>query len=173
MLLAMLSIAAAPVTAQDRPPPHVRPEHDMARLVEQAAHRSPAIQEWIDRLEQLDVTVYVRARAFSQLDLDGRVALLATVGSHRYMVIELACNRSEVVQMSTLGHELFHAIEIAEEPSVVNADTLARLYARIGVQTGDSRGRRTFESDAAAKAGQLTRRQLLSNTSPTRNGHGT
>ena len=27
--------------------------------------------------------------------------------------------------MATLGHELFHAIEIAEEPSVVNAETLA------------------------------------------------
>jgi hypothetical protein len=62
--------------------------------------------------------------------------------------------------MATLGHELFHAIEIAEEPSVVSADTLADLYARIGRKTGDSAGHRTFETEAAAAAGLRARRQL-------------
>ena len=143
----------------------------MQRLVDEAARRSPAIREWIDRLQELDVTVYVRARTFSQLDLEGRVALLSTAGSHRYLVIELACGRSELTQMATLGHELFHAIEIAEEPSVVNADTLADLYSRIGRKTSDSGGLRTFETEAAAAAGLRARRQLLINS--TRHGHGT
>jgi hypothetical protein len=157
---------AAPALAQ---PPHVRGQDGLQSLIDEAARRSPAIQGWIDRLQTLDVTVYVRARALA-LDLDGRIALLATAGSHRYLVIELACGRSEITQMTTLGHELFHAIEIAEQPSAVTPDTLADLYARIGFKTGDSMGQRTFETEAAAAAGLRARRQLLTST---RNGNGT
>jgi hypothetical protein len=150
--------------------PHVRGLDSMRQLVDDAARRSPAIREWLDRLQELDVTVYVRAKAFAQHDLEGRVALLSTTGSHRYLVIELACGRTEIDQIATLGHELFHAIEIAEEPSVVNADTLAAFYTRIGVKTGDSGGLRTFETGAAAAAGLRARRQLLTRT---RNSDGT
>lgn len=148
---------------------HVRGEGGMQRLVDGAAQRSSVIREWIDRLEELDVTVYVRGRVFTRQDLDGRIGLLSAAGGHRFLIIELACGRPEVTQMATLGHELFHAIEIAEEPSVVSAATLADLYSRIGIQTGDHTGRRTFETEAAAAAGLRARRQLLS----TRTDHGT
>lgn len=150
--------------------PHVRGEGAVQRLVDDAARRSPAIREWIDRLQGLDVTVYVRRTAFARADLEGRVALLSKAGNHRYLVIELACNRSQLAQMATLGHELFHAVEIAEEPSVVSASTLADFYSRIGIKTEDSGGVRTFETEAAAEAGLLTRRQLLTST---RSGNGT
>ena len=33
--------------------------------------------------------------------------------------------------MATQGHELYHALEIACEPSIVDARTLARFYARV------------------------------------------
>ena len=170
--LAALIACVTPAAAQDETPrpPHVRGAGGMQRLVDEAARRSPAIRAWIDRLGELDVTVYVRAAALPRLDLDGRVALLSRAGQHRYLVIELACGRSEITQMTTLGHELFHAIEIAEEPAAVNAETLADLYSRIGRKTGDSRGVRTFETEAAAAAGLRARRQLLTST---RHGHGT
>jgi hypothetical protein len=169
--LAFLALAPAAFAQDERPrAPHVRPERGLRRLVDDAARRSPAIQEWIDRLEQLDVTVYIRAKAFTQIDLEGRVALLSPAGAHRYLVIELACGRTELAQMSTLGHELFHAIEIAEEPSVVDTETLADLYTRIGMKTGDSRGLRTFETAGAAEAGDRVRKQLLTTTRP---AHGT
>ena len=158
---------AAPAFAQ---PPHVRGEDSMQRLIDDAARRAPAIREWIDRLQALDVVVYVRARRLPQVDLDGRVSLLSTVGGRRYLVIELACDRSEITQMATLGHELYHAIEIAGEPTVVSAATLADLYERIGRKTGDTIGQRTFETEAAAAAGLRARHQLLSTT---RHGNGT
>jgi len=154
-VLMLLTLAAQAAAQADRPQhPHVRSGDDeMRRLIDDAASRSSAIREWIDRLQELDVTVYVRTKTFAQRDLQGRVALLSKAGSHRYLVIELACGRTAVEQMATLGHELFHAIEIAEEPSVVNADTLAAFYTRIGIKTGDSGGLRTFETGAAAAAG--------------------
>ena len=73
--------------------------------------------------------------------------------------------------MATLGHELFHAIEIAEEPSVVSQEALADFYTRIGTQTSGRQGLRTFETAGAAAAGLRARRQLLTNA--TRTGHGT
>jgi hypothetical protein len=173
LVIAILTFAAAPAIAHGdwQPSSHVRPDIGLRRLVEDAARRSPAIRQLVDRLEALDVTVYIRIRPFSQTDLDGRVALLSSNGGHRYLVIELACGRSEIVQMATLGHELYHAVEIAAEPSVVDARTLATYYARIGMLTGDSDGRRTFETQAAAAAGERVRRELV--TSGTRNSNGT
>ena len=152
------------------PPPHVRPDAALRDMVDEATRRSPAIRALRAQLEASDVTVYIRTRVFTQADLDGHVALLAVNGAYRYLVIELSCARSTLSQMATLGHELFHAVEIAREPSVVDNRTLAALYTRIGRQTGDTVGRQTFETDAAANAGVQARRELRMNT--TRSGHG-
>jgi hypothetical protein len=185
LLLALLSFAPrAAAQAQQRerdqsqPPPHnpedsaphVRPVKELRALVEEAAERSPEVRALLDRLEETDVTVYVRGRAFDNSELDGRVALLAVTTLQRYLVIELSCLRNNIVQMSTLGHELYHALEIALEPSIVDARTLAAHYRRIGEAQGDNIGRQTFETGAAFEAGRRTRRQLL--TSRTRNANG-
>lgn len=146
------------------PAPHVRGEEGMQRLIDDAARRSPAIRESIDRLQSFNVIVYVRTRVFSDSELEGRIALLSTAGPIRYLVIELACGRSQLSQMTTLAHELYHAIEIAGAPTAVTANTVADLYSRIGVKTSDSHGQRTFETEAAAAAGSLAHRQLLVST---------
>ena len=168
----LLLLGAAPAIAQDdTTPPHVRSESVALRaLIDDAAQRSPEIRRLIDQLQELDVTVYVRTRLFTQIDLEGRVALLSARNGRRYLVIELACGRPGFTQMATLGHELYHALEIAREPSIVDARSLAAFYRRIGLQTGDAVGRQTFETEAAARAGTRTRQQLLSNT--TRSGNG-
>jgi YD repeat-containing protein len=121
----------------------------------------------------------VRASAFRQIDLDGRIALLSMAGSRRYLIIELACGRSELVQMATLGHELFHAIEIAEEPSAVNAETVADLYAPVGGAmrrkihaTGDQRGARRFTSTKAVYAGTHGRKCVCGYVAATTSKYG-
>jgi len=168
--IAAPAIAREPVNDAMTPPPHVRPERPVRALVEEAARRSPVIRDLIEQLEALDVTVYVRARVFAQFDLDGQVALMASAGGHRYLMIEIACGRPEFTQMATLGHELFHALEIASEPSIVDVRTLAAFYLRTGVETSNTAGRRTFETAAAAAAGQRARRELLQITMRHRNG---
>jgi len=162
--------AAAIAQDESKPPAHVRPELGLRALVDQAARRAPVVRALIEQLEDLDVTVYIRVRAFDQLDLDGQIALLAGAAGHRYLVIDLACGRTAASQMATLGHELFHATEIAAEPSVVDAQSLAALYTRIGIQTGNRAGLRTFETAAAAAAGERARRELRTYTSRSTNG---
>ena len=82
-------------------------------------------------------------------------------------MIELACGHGDVSQISTLGHELFHAVEISAEPSIVDARTLVAFYSRIGVRGGDAAGHLTFETDAAANAGQQARLELRFTDRPT------
>ena len=141
---------------------HVRPEAQLRALVEDATHRSPSMRQSMERLETLDVTVYIRARLRMPSGLEGSTALLSVNGSHRYLVIDLAAGRSAVMQMSALGHELFHAMEIAIEPSIVDARTLAAHYTRIGDEGAEIDGKRSFETQAAAAAGARVREELVS-----------
>jgi hypothetical protein len=143
-------------------PAHLRPEIALRPLVAQAAQRSPLIREMIDRLEASDLVVYVRLRQFTRSDLNGRVALLSSMpAGQRYLVIELACGRSDVLTIATLGHELFHALEIAAEPSIVDARSLAAFYTTAGEKTGDRLGQLTFETRGAEAAGVQVRRELF------------
>jgi hypothetical protein len=159
VLVAPAHAQVAPIPAMSAP--HVRPERELRALVDEAAQGSALIRGLIDRLETLNVSVYVRARTFEQTDLEGRVALLTVVDGHRYLVIELACGRPRISQMAALGHELYHAVEIAEEPSVVDARTLAAFYERVGRRTDNWSSRQTFETEAAAAAGMRARRELF------------
>jgi hypothetical protein len=169
-------LAGAPHAAAQRPDervlsaPHVRPVDGLRALVDEAARRSPEVRALLDRLEASDVIVYIRSRNFEDSALDGRVALLAVTNLQRYLVIELSCIKSSIVQMATLGHELYHALEIAQESSIVDTHTLAAHYRRIGQQQGDSVGRLTFETEAAYEAGRRTRRELLVNRTRSANG---
>ncbi|MBW8861943.1 MAG: hypothetical protein JF601_06165 [Acidobacteria bacterium] len=116
----------------------------------------------IDRLEASDLVVYVRLRQFTRSDLNGQVALLSSMpAGQRYLVIELACGRSDVLTIATLGHELFHALEIAAEPSIVDARSLAAFYTTAGEKTGDRLGQLTFETRGAEAAGVQVRRELF------------
>jgi len=104
------------------------------------------------------------------VSVDGRIGLLSASTSHRFLVIELACDRSELTQMATLAHELHHALEIAGEPAVVDTRTLMRFYTRVGSASQPMGVTMTFETQAAADIGARARHELLA--SPTRSAHG-
>ncbi|HEY2151120.1 MAG TPA: hypothetical protein VGH34_09940 [Vicinamibacterales bacterium] len=165
--------SAAPAVAQEEwlPPPHVRPAPEMRALFDEATGRSPTVRGLVNWLEILDVTVYVRTQDVMPRGLLGRAALLSVNGSHRYIVIDVASQRTAIETISTLGHELFHAIEIAREPSIVDPRTLGEFFERAGRETGDADGRRTFETQAAAATGTRVRRELLAWN--TRHSNGT
>lgn len=155
---------ASPLLAQDQPVGllHVRPESRALReLVDDAVRRSPAVRDLIDRIDHSDLIVYIRMRKFEESDLDGRVGILSAVGQYRFLVVELACGRLDYLQMATLGHELRHVVEIAAEPSIVDARSLATHYERIGVRTSSMIGNKMFETAAAREAGVQVRRELL------------
>src|SRR5262249_4694878 len=135
---ASLLFVASPARAEDpvKPPPHVRPESAATReLVALAVARSPTVREMIDRLERSDVVVYIRHRSFPGSLLQGHLGVLSSVAGRRYLIIEIACGRIWTEQIGTLGHELHHALEIAANPGIVDARSLAAFYEHFGTRT--------------------------------------
>ena len=164
LAVSVLLLLASNLLAQDpsAPPPHMRAEsRELRALVDEAARRSPVVRDLIDQIDRSDLTVYIRTRKFEGTELDGRVGILSVTGHYRYLVVELACGRMDLLQMATLGHELQHVVEIADQPSIVDARSLAAHYERIGVRTSSMTGNRTFETAAARDAGAQVRRELL------------
>jgi len=168
MPLAVVAALALLALDPSDAPPHLRPDPALRPFVDESARRSPSIRALIDRLEATDVIVYVRMRVFNELSLEGHVGILTTAaGGQRYLMIELACGRPGVMTMATFGHELFHALEIAQQPSIVDAQTLAAFYKHHGIETGGIAGRLTFEPEGAEQAGRQARRELADSTSHT------
>lgn len=169
----LLMLVAAPARAEDprSPVPHVRPEKSARALFAAAVDRSQTVRELVDRLDQSNVIVYIRTRVFGVTQLDGRIGFLAASPPHRYLVIELACGRPLFEVMATLGHELRHAVEIADAPSIVDVQSMAAHYERIGFLTSGANPVRTFETDAAVEAGRRAHRELLGTVM--RSAHGT
>jgi hypothetical protein len=162
-ILVAIVIAGRPARAEDGwNPPHVRPETAATQeLVAVAITRSPTIRAMLERIERSDVVVYIRHRQFADSTLDGHIGVLSSVAGRRYLVIEIACGRNWIEQIATLGHELHHALEIADHQSIVDSRTLAAFYEQFGVRTGGFGPGGTFETAGARQTGQLVRRETF------------
>jgi len=155
---------ASPARAEDpdKPPPHVRPETAATReLLALAVARSPTIRNQIERVEHSDVVVYIRHRSFPDSQLQGRIGVLSAVGSRRYLIVEIACGRIWTEQIATLGHELHHALEIAANPEIVDARSLAAFYERFGTRTNGHGAGAMFETAGARDTGRQVRREAF------------
>jgi hypothetical protein len=84
--------------------------------------------------------------------LFGRLTLLGAGGERRYVKVRIACMLTVAQQIAALGHELRHAVEIADAPSVVDNASLAAEYRRVGFASSVTRRGDGFESRAAIDA---------------------
>lgn len=114
--------------------------------------RSAFFRDLVARLDASDVIVYAQSQCGMSPRIFGRLAFMGTGGGRRYVHVLISCALSDDEQIAALGHELRHALEIAEAPSVVDAVSLGEEYARIGFAShGVARGT-GFESRAAINA---------------------
>jgi hypothetical protein len=141
---------------------HVRStSREIGLLIADAAERSSSFHALVDRLEQSDVIVYVRAVPLNSLTIEGRLRFMSAVGGVRYVLVEIGCARPLVAQLATLAHELYHAVEIASAPGVVDVATMAAHYERIGDRMDMGLQVLTFETEGAHDMGVRVRRELL------------
>jgi len=126
-------------------------------LIVDGASRSPSFRTLVDRLRRSTVIVYVEARPLPG-NLSGRLTFVGRGQRWRYLRIEIECRQSTTSQIAALGHELQHAIEIADAAAAVDQASIRTLYGTIGFATDDTQ--RRFESDAARDAGSRVRREL-------------
>jgi hypothetical protein len=132
---------------------HVRTMDKRLRTaIDEGLARSASFRGLIARLDGSDVIVYVEPECPMSSRLFGRLTLLGAGGERRYVKVRIACMLTVAQQIAALGHELRHAVEIADAPSVVDDASLAAEYRRVGFASCVTRRGDGFESRAAIDA---------------------
>ena len=162
LAFALFLAAAAPLRADTDllPPPSVRTEDArLRRLIAFGVETSPSLRLLNEQLDASDVIVHVMLEPLS-IGIDGRLTFATVAGGRRYLQVHLDRELTPIRRLSTLGHELQHALEIAAMPAVVDAESLAEAFERIGVRRRGSPSNLTYETAAAADAGARVWREL-------------
>jgi hypothetical protein len=126
-------------------------------LLQTGIERSKTFAELVTALNTTDVIVYIERVPRLPTTLAGRLLLLPT-GEQRYLRIQVRGDLSPVELISLIGHELRHALEIAENPAVRDASAMLALYQRIGHKS--SAAEHTFDTREAQTAGRRVRIEL-------------
>ena len=155
------ALALAPLAesaALDSPNRHVRTQDRSIRLLlKRGFTHSATFARLMTRLEESDIIVYVEEVPRLPGALEGRMMMLTAAHGRRYVRIQLALRGATDDAIAVLGHELQHAVEVAQETGVIDQATLAALYRRIGTRGGPE----VYDTWAAQDVGRIVRRELV------------
>jgi hypothetical protein len=135
--------------------------------------RSATLRRMVDRVGELNGIVYIEDRYYVN-DRTGRVlsgALshhITVAGAHRVLHL-LVAPESANRQLTTIAHELQHAIEVLEATEVKNDAAVDRLFERIGVNTSAG----IMETQAALDMERAVGRELSAKRDPVNASTGT
>ena len=128
----------------------------VAKLLADAARRSPTIATLIAAIEKSDVIVHVEEVMHLPPRTEGRLMFTVATGGVRYLRAQVLGGMSPAQAIAVIGHELQHAVEIAQHAEVKDTAGVIALYERIG-----ERGHRgQYDTAAARNAGQRVRNEL-------------
>jgi hypothetical protein len=163
LLAATLFAPAAPFeplaesAVLEAPTRHIRTtDASMRRLMRRGFRESRTFKDLVTRLQRSDVIVYIEEVPRLPGALEGRMMMLPRAYNHRYVRIQIALRGSTEDAIALLGHELHHAVEVAEAVDVHDNGALARLYQRIGLR----RGGHLYDTAGAQDAGRRIRQEL-------------
>jgi hypothetical protein len=141
----------------DAPTRHIRTmDATIRKLLKRGVRHSPSFASLMTRLQDSDVYVYVELVDRLPGAIEGRTMMLPAAHTHRYVRIQIALHGSIDDSIAVLGHELQHAVEIANAEDVIDQVGMARLYERIGSRGGEN----VYDTMAAQEMGRTVRREL-------------
>ena len=158
-MLTMMLLAVA-LTGQDASHRHVRAsEPRILALLEIGLSRSATFRNLVATLDASDVIVYVEPKLTRQ-NLGGYLAhRIVARGGYRYLRIAIEMQGAEGRSVPLLAHELQHAVEIAQTPEAIDAESLEQAFVRLAVRFGCSRAS-CYETQAAQDVQQIVGDEL-------------
>ena len=129
----------------------------LAHLLADGARRSRTFAELVTRVHATDLIVYVESTHNLPPDTVGRIQLQSVVRDCRYLRVQVKTTLLRDEMIAVIGHELRHALEVADDPTVLDNAALRALYQRIGHPAGPNGG---FDTDAAKRTGFQVRDEL-------------
>jgi hypothetical protein len=100
-----------------------------AALLRGGLARSATFRAIVEAIESSDLIVYIEARPAR---LPGQLQLLPSTPGCRHVRISVRVPGVDTELIAWLGHELWHAVELAGAPDVRDQASLLGLYRRIG-----------------------------------------
>src|SRR5262245_43712114 len=141
--------------------PHIRSNQpELLEAVAAASRVSPTFRQLVERLSASDVVVYLGYRIPSDRSIVGATSFLTAAGGLRYVRVAAGPGLSGCERVSLLGHELQHAVEIADADSVVDQQSLEELYRAVGFLSSAACPR-CFESAAAIAVGRRIKQEAI------------
>ncbi len=138
--------------------PHVRAtDPRIAKLIEEAARRSVTFARLYSRLQETDIILFVEPARDLKPSLSGRLVFISATPVVRYLRADIRADLPRTDMISTIAHEMQHALEIAEATFVRDESGMAALYRQIGRHDDV----RMFETELAQVIARRVRRELL------------
>lgn len=116
-----------------------------ARVLAIGTRESATFRRLVDRLDASDLLVYISVEAFTHDPYQSTLRFVAAAGDRRYVRIELQARNTDKALVEWLGHELQHAVEVADHVEIRSVEQLARYYGMH--ETGTAQN--VFESTSA------------------------
>lgn len=164
VVVTVLSCGASlqPASAeQPRDGSHVRTNDPRMRAaIADGIAGSALFRDLVAQLDASDVNVYAENDCQMPPPLAGRLTFMSSAGGRRYVLVRIACTIEGRGQIAMLGHELRHAVEIADAESVVDEPSLAVAYRQIGFASNAMPPGAGFDSRAAIEAGRRVWEEL-------------
>jgi hypothetical protein len=134
---------------------HVRPTVTRLReALDRGVALSPTLRDLVDRLEDSDVIVHLTLERYqSESDL-GMLRFAASANGVRYVRISIRHDLRLDDLAVVIGHELQHAVEIADRPWVDSEKALDQLYRTIGFETTPGQHETMAAQDVARRVHQ-------------------
>ena len=159
-LCAVVMSSSALTAAAPAAHARLRPQDSrLTQLLRDGLSRSSTLKALADRIEASNVIVYVGINPLMKSHLSGMLTWMTRAGEFRYLRASLSPDLSPNQMIATIAHELQHAVEVIEDDTVSDENTLVALYRRIGQQHGSSSPSR-WETVAAQQAGEQVRKEL-------------
>lgn len=164
LLLTLVTVHTQPADRDTRDP-HIRSsETALLEAVVSGSRASPTLRRLVDRLEASNVVVYLMFDRSASPNMAGHLSFVTTAGGRRYLRVSIDRRNTGCQLVGILGHELQHAVEIAESPTVTDQARVALLYQRIGFRSAGN-GVDRFDSVGAILAGRMIQKEALSRSS--------
>ncbi len=150
---------SSPYVLLESPTRHVRTtDKNVQRLLRVGVSRSPTFTSLMKRLNASDVIVYIETVPALPTTLAGRLLLMPLANHQRYLRIQITMAGAQNELVALLGHELRHAVEVADAPDVRSESGLVHLYERIGMRSNSPH---CYETESAQSIARLVRKELV------------
>lgn len=153
----VLSAGALPALAG--PESRVRSSHArLLLLLSEGQHRSVTFRDLVARLQASDIIVHVEGAPPGH-PIDGGLQFVTSTPLVRYLRITVRTDLPSSTLVGLLGHELMHAVEVADSPGIRDERSFRHFYEAVGWPNPRRRGL-TFDTQAAVEAGLRVAREL-------------